>query len=268
MPLGVLVISWFVTRAILPRFMMLLEISGTTRPNYRGQNIPVAGGLVLVAGAFAGLMVMAVFTPHPPGLFPFLFGLLAMALVGTLDDLWGSRDTLGFRGHLTSLWRGEMTTGAVKAMAGAGVALLISLELSRSWWEIPVRVLMIALLTNTMNLLDMRPGRSIKGFLAGTAGLLILTKGGFPSVYLLAVTGPVLAFAPYDLGARAMLGDAGSNLMGIALGIGATWILPLDIQAMLILILAIFHWYAETYSLTKLIERNNWLRYLDKLGRT
>ncbi|MHB1419095.1 MAG: MraY family glycosyltransferase [Bacillota bacterium] len=268
MPLAVMIISLVVTRAVLPRFLAQLEKTGTIRPNYLGQRIPVGAGLALAAGTTVSLMVLSLFRAHPVGLFPFLFGIFTMALVGTLDDLWGSRDTLGFRGHLSSLWRGELTTGAVKALTGVGVALLISLEISRFWWEVPIRALVMALMTNTMNLLDLRPGRSIKGFLLGTCGLLFLAGGELPLIYLLAVTGAVLAFAPYDLGARAMLGDAGSNLLGIALGIGAAWILPFNMQVVLVVVLAAFHWYAETFSLTKVIEKHHWLRYLDNLGRT
>ena len=51
------------------------------------------------------------------------------AAFGTYDDLAGSADRRGFRGHLGALRHGEITTGAVK-LAGIGVTGMASAALA------------------------------------------------------------------------------------------------------------------------------------------
>src|SRR5262249_5927834 len=55
---------------------------------------------------------------------------LGAAAVGCYDDLAGTGDNRGFRGHLGALARGEVTTGAVKLLGvgAAGLAAAITLD--------------------------------------------------------------------------------------------------------------------------------------------
>ncbi len=70
----------------------------------------------------------------------------------------------GWRGHGSAVLRGELSTGALKAAGSLGLALLAMswLGLSDGRWLLAAGVLVLA--TNAFNLLDLRPGRSIKAF--------------------------------------------------------------------------------------------------------
>ncbi|SDO08506.1 hypothetical protein SAMN04487897_10827 [Paenibacillus sp. yr247] len=65
-----------------------------------------------------------------------------------------------------------------------------------------------------------------------------------------------------------MLGDAGANLLGFTLGYGVIMILPWEAQILIVVILSYLHKYAEVSSITQMIERNRFLNWLDRLGRT
>ena len=69
--------------------------------------------------------------------------------------------------------RGEPSTGALKAAGSLGLALLAMdfAGLSIGRWLLAAAVLVLA--TNAFNLLDLRPGRAIKVFVALGAGLTI-----------------------------------------------------------------------------------------------
>lgn len=155
--------------------------------------------------------------------------------------------------------------------------------------------LVIALSANLVNLTDLRPGRALKVYGAlAVCGLAIAAVSlwsardgmlqtlsnqslplwlqflwiGVVKLSLLAlVFGPVLAVWSYDLGERAMLGDAGANAMGALAGFLLAWRSPLWLLAVLAVVLLALNLVSERVSFTGVIERVGFLKWLDGLGR-
>jgi len=76
-----------------------------------------------------------------------------------------------------------------------------------------------------------------------------------------------LVVLPLDLRERGMLGDAGSNPLGFAAGLGLFAVLP-DAYVVVAAVCAVaLNVLAETVSLSRLIEGVAPLRWLDRLGR-
>jgi hypothetical protein len=189
----------------------------------------------------------------------------ATGALGAYDDLAGSDDSRGFKGHLTALARGEVTTGAVKIL-GIGVAGLVAAALAgtkerATAFDVLVNGALIAGSANLLNLFDLRPGRAIKvGALAGLPG----TLSG--SAVAAAPFGAALALLPEDLGERAMLGDAGANALGALLGLSAAR-LPRPVRLGLLTGVTALNAASEVVSFTKVIQATPALRWLDQLGR-
>ncbi len=263
----VLVLSIIVELACINKILPMLERGGSTRANYRNHEIPVAGGITfLLTILVVSLVTSSIFDISPALSAPFLTSWMGMCFLGFVDDMLGQRDSLGFRGHFGRLFtRGELTTGALKAIGGGIVAIWFSLIYSTGIGDIVVNTLLIALFTNSMNLFDLRPGRCIKFFLLFFIPLLFFTKGDY--IIFLPLLGVVLAWFPYDVGARGMMGDAGSNLLGVSLGMMAAISLPIAARIILVIALIGLHIITERYSLTKVIAANPTLRWFDNLGR-
>ena len=138
--------------------------------------------------------------------------------------------------------------------------------LSKDIIDIIVNTLIIALSTNLMNLLDLRPGRAIKAYLFIMV-IIFLTLTGFVQVLPLLIVPNVLAYFNYDLKARAMMGDTGSNVLGISIGMLISFGYPFNIRLGWLIFVVIMHIFTEKYSLTKIIEKNKLLNFIDKLGR-
>lgn len=233
------------------------------RTNHRGEPVTLLEGPAFVAGAVTAVAV----APGVPARMRIaaVFAGTAAGALGAYDDLAGSGDSRGFKGHLSALARGEVTTGAVKIL-GIGAAGLVAAVLAGTKRRLTTADLLIngALIAggaNLANLFDLRPGRAIKvGALAALPG----TLSG--SAVVAAPLGAALALLPEDLGERAMLGDAGANALGALLGLSAA---RLNRPARIGLLAGVVALNAasEVVSFTKVIQATPTLRWLDQLGR-
>src|SRR5689334_4134529 len=243
-----------------------------SRTNHRGEPVTLLEGPAVAAGALAGVLAQAGLAQRVPAsgspdasgwrhAAAMALGGAGAAAFGAYDDLAGSGDRRGFRGHLGALRQGEVTTGAVK-LGGIGVTGVVSAALAGGS---PVDVILNAGLVaggaNLLNLFDLRPGRAIK--VAAASGAL-LGAAGQDSVA--APLGAALALLPEDLGERAMLGDAGANALGAMLGASAAG-LSRPTRIALLAGIAGLTAASEKVSFTKVIARTPALNWLDMLGR-
>lgn len=242
---------------------------GLRRPNFRGDLIPSAFGLTVV---LCSLFVYT-FEWKAQGLgtgsaAAYVIVTLGFGVLGLLDDVRGDRSVGGFRGHLGTLRRGRLTTGAAKALGGGALSLtaafLIDYPLGG---RMLVSALLIALSANALNLIDLRPGRCLFGFFGGSVvvlGTLAANHAlGAGFLFYVALALAVVLY-PLDAGGRVMLGDTGANTLGAILGVaGALYFAPFW-QGVLVLLLLAFQVWCERHSLSRLIEETPWLRRLDR----
>ena len=248
-----------------------------SRTNHRGEPVTLLEGPAVAAGAIAGVLAQGIqaglasatsrATPGssgPPGwrhAAATALGGAGAAAFGAYDDLAGSGDRRGFRGHLGALRHGDVTTGAVK-LGGIGVTGIISAALAGGPpADMILNAGLVAGRANLLNLFDLRPGRAIK--VAAVSGTLLGAAG---QDGVAAPLGAALALLPEDLGERAMLGDAGANALGAMLGVAAA---GLSRPARIVLLAGIAGLTAasEKVSFTMVIARTPALNWLDMLGR-
>jgi UDP-GlcNAc:undecaprenyl-phosphate/decaprenyl-phosphate GlcNAc-1-phosphate transferase len=233
-----------------------------TRLNHRGSEVTLAAGPALAVGAAAGVAVT-------PGLRPVhraagVLVALGAGGVGAYDDLAGAGSSKGFRGHLSALRRGELTTGVVK-IGGIGLAGLAGSALvSDSPVDAVVGGAVVAGSANLLNLLDLRPGRAVKAGLLHLPLLLVQQPAG-PLAG--AALGAATAALPDDLAERTMLGDAGANALGALLGLAMVAREGRRARLLHLAVLVALTAASERVSFTAVIERTPSLRRLDELGR-
>jgi hypothetical protein len=238
-----------------------------SRTNHRGEPVTLLEGPAVAAGAIAGVLAQAALAPASTGsarrrrAAAIIVGGAAAAAFGAYDDLAGSGDRRGFRGHLGALRHGEVTTGAVK-LGGIGAAGLASAALTGGApADVVINAGLVAGGANLLNLFDLRPGRAIK--VAAASGALLGAAG---QEGVAAPLGAALALLPEDLGERAMLGDAGANALGAMLGASAAG-LSRPVRIALLAGIAGLTAASEKVSFTKVIARTPALNWLDMLGR-
>ncbi|SDS91131.1 hypothetical protein [Actinopolymorpha singaporensis] len=251
-----------------------------SRTNHRGEQVSLLLGPAAVAGTFAATMAMPGLTPAER--LAAVTAVVGSGVVGAYDDLAGTADAKGLRGHVGAMRRGEVTSGAVKVAGIGATGLLAAALLARS--ERPgqpggrgpggpgrsrpgvATILadgaLVAAAANLVNLLDLRPGRALKVVLAQAP--LLLTSAG-PA--LAAPVGVAAGLLVEDLGENGMLGDCGANALGAGLGVAMVARLPRPARLVVLAGLVGLILASERVSFTAVIERHAPLRRLDELGR-
>jgi UDP-N-acetylmuramyl pentapeptide phosphotransferase/UDP-N-acetylglucosamine-1-phosphate transferase len=272
-----LIVGFLAVRFLRVAGLDFLRIDGLQRENFRGRRLPTAAGVLIVlsvlmieagralagaagAGDKTGLTDQRAFV---------LFACFGFGLLGLVDDLVGSGDDRGFRGHLVALSQGRITTGLVKLFGGAGVAIvLVATPGFASGRRLIIDAVLIALAANLGNLLDRAPGRAIKAAFLAYVPLAIACGTGAVGVAIAPVMGAGFGLLVDDLHEHLMLGDTGANVLGAVLGLGAVMQLGEDARLTVMLALLALNVLSELVSFSALIERVPPLRAADRLGRT
>ncbi len=306
-----LLVGWLLVRWAAPRLVSAAGDRVGKVVNYRGRSIPASLGIVwpvwavgalalgVLNAAVLGTQLEVLVVDVLAGLEPLGLLVLAVSLFGLVDDVYGDRDARGLKGHLSALLKGRMTTGALKSVGIAVVAVAVPAMVIGAAAGTPGAMLsmiaggaVIALSANLANLLDVRPGRALKGYAAVIATVLVanmtfdisdIVTGRFPLEVWLAdglayhaamaalLLGPVVAIWRFDLGEMAVLGDSGANAMGALAGymvvfrgietVGSPVWYALVLGVLLALTLL-----SEFVSFSVVIDRVPPLRWLDHLG--
>jgi UDP-GlcNAc:undecaprenyl-phosphate/decaprenyl-phosphate GlcNAc-1-phosphate transferase len=261
---------WRTTRPVFDQPLFL-------RQNYRGADVPTGCGIVVVL-AVIGLAALRVAfgmagvgeRPLSAGHVAVLVAVAGFGVLGLIDDVAGSGNARGFRGHLHAMARGRLTTGGLKLVGGGAVALIVAGLLGNdleSNAQLVVDAGVLALAANLGNLLDRAPGRSIKCGVAAFALLAVLAGERSlltaPAVAVGAAAGLLLD----DLRERLMLGDAGANVLGAAVGLGVLLACAPVVRVAVLIVLVVANLTSEVVSFSRVIEGVPPLRALDRAGR-
>lgn len=270
-PILPFVVATVTALVLAPALRASLAENGFVRENYRGERLPFPFGVAVVAAATVALAPLALVyaatndsltADTPAGVLTFVLGVAALGLAD--DALSGA--SRGWRGHGAAVMRGSFSTGALKAAGTLGLALWVTSG-ERTFGDQLLATGVLVLATNLFNLLDLRPGRSVKGFVLLGAGLMIGEADVHTFERLGLFIGPLLVAGFFDVRERAMLGDTGSNLTGALAGLWLVLVLGTTGRVVALIVLALITAYGEFRSISDLVDRTPGLSHLDSIGR-
>ena len=224
----------------------------------------------LVAGTLlATAIALWAFRTHvtsAPRLVWVALGCLGVGAAGFYDDLQPAR-IRGLLRQLRLLMSGRVTGGVVKLVAICAISAAVVWGLDVHGWRLVLSIPLVAGCANLWNLLDVVPGRSLKAFLPALIVFGVIADGlVFDVLAVTAATWAALALA-VDLQERAMLGDAGANVLGFVVGLELVGGLPPVGLAVALAVVVGLHVLSETVTLTRVIRAVPPLRWLDDVGR-
>jgi UDP-N-acetylmuramyl pentapeptide phosphotransferase/UDP-N-acetylglucosamine-1-phosphate transferase len=275
------VVVAFVVGLVTVRFLRIVSGEILTSPalerrNYRDRVVPTAGGLFIVLAVLlieAGRSVLgAVGVGAESGLTEarsaVLFAVFGFGFLGLVDDLAAVGSDRGFRGHLGALRRGRVTTGLLKLVGGAGVAVvLVATPGFKSGRTLIVDAMLIALAANLGNLLDRAPGRTVKFALVAYVPIAVVVGSAPIGIAIAPVLGAAFGLLGDDLRERLMLGDTGANVIGAVLGLAVVLGSRDSVRLTVMLVLLAANVAAELVSFSRVIAAVPPLRWFDEWGR-
>jgi len=272
-----LVVSFAVAAVVTGPWLSDMRRTGLARENYRGRRVAFPAGAVLVACSLIALAPLAVLDDRAdldlldPDLRRWAVYVLGVALLGLIDDALGrgadDATPRGWRGHARAIASGRFSTGAIKAVGALALAAYATSGLGHQDFAYVADLALLLLTTNLFNLLDLRPGRVEKVFVALLAGLCVGAWTAMPLELLGIFVGPVLMVAAFTLRERAMLGDTGANLVGALAGVTLLVTLGETGGYVALGVVVALNFYGEFRSISQTIEGVPLLRSLDSLGR-
>lgn len=244
---------------------------GWVRANWRGHAIPTSLGIVLLIALPVAVILASIMAGPWPAAGPGLIAFLVALCVGIIDDQVNEQRR-GWAVHLRALFTGAWTAGSLKIVAivigsiTAVVSLCVGPAVDHFLW-ILLAAAVIASAANVANILDTGPGRVVKIFII--ACLFIGWSGhAGATAWLLPIVCSCLVLLPIDLSEKAMLGDAGANALGAAIGFGIVLAWPLTYTLLIILLLLVgIQVLGDRYSFRRIISSHPLLAFLDNLGR-
>ena len=258
-------ITIFLMVYLKPRVILLLYTKGLRTSNYHGKEVVYGTGLAFLIPCI--LSVLPLWEKIGKDNFiVYLVMLLSMTLMGYLDDSLGDSTRKGFKDHISGLLSGYLTTVIIKIVLALIIGFIISKTYYTSLLDIAFHSTLFCLCVNFINLLDLRPGRAIKGFTVLV--LFISLFSNFRSLWIiLPIFSGLSIYIKDEMNERYMLGDTGSNLLGGVLGlyilnVGRPWT-----KFGLYGILLILHFIAEFRSFSEIIDSSSILKRMDSLGQ-
>jgi UDP-N-acetylmuramyl pentapeptide phosphotransferase/UDP-N-acetylglucosamine-1-phosphate transferase len=273
---GQVIVGFLAGRLIWVVVRPAFTTPATLRQNWRDREVVTAAGIVLLLAALVVEAGRAVAGTLGAGDGVGLSGARALVLLvalgfgllGALDDLMGAGDERGFRGHVASLLGGRLTTGGLKLLGGAAVALVAVAPVARdSIGRLFADGALVALAANLGNLLDRRPGRAIKVGAVAFMALAFGTGAAHALGGVAVIIGASLALLLDDLHERLMLGDAGANVVGAVLGFGVVLTCAPSTRLIVLAVMVGLNLLSEVVSFSRVIDAVPPLRFLDRTGR-
>ncbi|MFV0462298.1 MAG: hypothetical protein ACK5MP_03730 [Nostocoides sp.] len=258
-PLAAATLGALLARAARPALATAIPRDILARTNHTGHEVSLLEGpaLVIAAGAAATLA-----GPGPS------LSVLAAGALGAVDDLAEDSTHKGLKGHLGALASGRLTTGSVKVLGLAATGLAATRAIDGSKLTLGGAVLGTAIIAgaaNVANLLDLRPGRTLKSTLAVSIPLML--AGGSSATAAAAAVGAAASLLPEDLAGETMLGDTGANAAGALVGSALVAGMSTRGRCITAAVLAGLTLASERVSFTTIIESTPGLREVDAWGR-
>lgn len=241
--------------------------------NYKGEQVIQSFGLNLMLHYllyFVGYFILLRAVNVKANLFfEALFVLLitVLTLMGWIDDQYGTKEIRGLKGHFHAFfYEKKVTSGFIKALLGTVLSIFVAyfFSIDLMTWFFASSVLVLSI--HFFNLLDVRPGRTIKSF--WMLSLVVLPLLSLQNILTLAL--PILLSTlilfHYDRYRMAMIGDVGSNVLGGVYGFYLLLSTSLPIQALFFSSFLLLSLLSEKYSFTAYINNTPWLSKFDNWG--
>ncbi len=212
-------VAFLVSLALTPVAIKLArKLNIVDIPNQRKVHTtptPRMGGIAIYAGFVLGTLALAVYTRQVAAL---LIAVTIVMFTGLVDDIKGISPKVKLLGQIIASLVLVQAGFYVEFITNPFTGGIISL----GWWGIPITVLWLTGISNTINLIDGLDGLAsgVSVIAAAATAIVCLAQGEVLSAALAGVVaGAACGFLPWNFHpAKTFMGDCGSLTLGFLLG--------------------------------------------------
>lgn len=181
--------------------------------------IPRMGGLAIFLGFFLSVLW---FVPLTGGRKGMLLGAVIIVVLGIFDDILALSAKFKFMVQIVAALVAVFSGNVIKVISNPNIFS------SDPWWElgwlsVPVTVIWIVAITNSVNLIDGLDGLACGVSTISSMTMLVIALAvseGDVALMMAALAGACIGFLPYNLNpAKIFMGDTGSTFLGYILGV-------------------------------------------------
>ena len=181
------------------------------------QPIPRLGGLAIFIGFIMSVLFLADITPQLSGI---LLGSVIIVLIGVVDDIMSLPAILKFFIQIIAALV-AVNNGVVIEVFSNPLFFSSAEYVSLEFLSIPVTVIWIVAITNSVNLIDGLDGLAVGVSTISAAVMLVIAlmvADTNVAIVMAALAGACLGFLPYNFNpAKIFMGDTGALLLGYLL---------------------------------------------------
>ena len=184
--------------------------------------IPRMGGLAIFLGFLLSVVLFADITKPVQGI---LLGAVLIVVVGAIDDIVslpaGIKFALQIIAALIAVYHGVVIEFIMNPFFAGSDVFTTADTISMGFLSVPITVLWIVAITNSVNLIDGLDGLAVGVSAIDSVTMLVISlvvAEGNIAVILAALAGACIGFMPYNLNpAKIFMGDTGALLLGYVL---------------------------------------------------
>jgi UDP-GlcNAc:undecaprenyl-phosphate GlcNAc-1-phosphate transferase len=211
----------FVSTPVVKAFAQKVGAIDVPKDNRRMHKVPIPrlGGLAIFFGFLLAVLIFVKMTPQFKSM---LFGAVIIVILGIIDDIIPLPALLKFVvqiiASLIAVWGGNVIT----VISNPNV-LSEQPYVQLGVLSIPITVLWIVAITNSVNLIDGLDGLAVGVSTISSLTILVIAlvvSEGETALMMAALAGGCIGFLPYNLNpAKIFMGDTGATFLGFVLAV-------------------------------------------------
>ena len=209
----------FLTTPVVKTFAYKVGAIDVPKDERRMHKVPIPrlGGLAIFIGFMVSILL---FVPITPELKSILLGAVVIVVLGVVDDIMALPALLKFVVQIVAALIPATHGVVIQAFSNPNV-FSDNLYWVLGWMSVPVTVLWIVAITNSVNLIDGLDGlaNGVSAISATTMLVIALvTAQNQVAIALAALVGACVGFMPYNMNpAKMFMGDTGATFLGYIL---------------------------------------------------
>ncbi len=211
----------FVSTPVVKTFAQKVGAIDVPKDNRRMHTVPIPrlGGLAIFLGFLLAVLMFVKMTPQFKGM---LFGAIIIVILGVIDDIMPLPALLKFVvqiiASLVAVWGGNIIT----VISNPNI-FSVRPYIELGFLSIPITVLWIVAITNSVNLIDGLDGLAVGVSTISSLTILVIAlvvSEGETALLMAALAGGCIGFMPYNMNpAKIFMGDTGATFLGFVLAV-------------------------------------------------